>query len=60
MSESFDDTFDVVVIGTGGAGFATAMGAADEGLRCVMLESTAKWGGSTAMSGGACGCRTTR
>lgn len=52
MSESFDDTFDVVVIGTGGAGFATAMGAADEGLSCVMLESTAKWGGSPAMSGG--------
>lgn len=52
MSESFDHTFDVVVIGSGGAAFATAMGAADEGLSVVMLESTDKWGGNTAMSGG--------
>ena len=52
MSESFDHTFDVVVVGSGGAAFATALGAADEGLSVVMLESTDKWGGSTAMSGG--------
>lgn len=48
----FDHTFDVVVVGTGGAGFATAMGAADEGLSVLLLEGTDKWGGSTAMSGG--------
>lgn len=52
MSTSFDHTYDVVVIGTGGAGFATALGAADAGLSVLMLESTGKWGGSTAMSGG--------
>lgn len=50
--QGFDHEFDVVVVGTGGAGFATAMGAVDEGLSVVMLESTDKWGGSTAMSGG--------
>lgn len=44
--------YDVVVVGTGSAGFATAMGAADEGLSVLMLESTDKWGGSTSMSGG--------
>jgi 3-oxosteroid 1-dehydrogenase len=49
---SFDHTFDVVVVGSGGAGFATALGALDEGLRVVLLEGTGKWGGSTAMSGG--------
>jgi 3-oxosteroid 1-dehydrogenase len=49
---TFDHTYDVVVVGTGAAGFATAMGAADEGLRVLMLESTEKWGGNTAMSGG--------
>ncbi|MGO0576057.1 FAD-binding protein [Ornithinimicrobium panacihumi] len=43
---------DVVVVGSGGAAFATALGAADEGLSVLMLESTDKWGGSTAMSGG--------
>jgi len=48
----FDHTYDVVVVGTGGAGLATAMGAVDEGLSVLLLESTDKWGGSTAMSGG--------
>jgi 3-oxosteroid 1-dehydrogenase len=45
-------TVDVVVVGTGGAGFATALGALDAGLSVLMVESTDKWGGSTAMSGG--------
>lgn len=49
---AFDETFDVVVVGSGGAAFSTALGAADEGLSVLMLESTEKWGGSTAMSGG--------
>ncbi|WP_456844186.1 FAD-binding protein [Cellulomonas sp. P5_C6] len=44
--------YDVVVVGTGAAGLATAMGAVDEGLSVLMVESTDKWGGSTAMSGG--------
>ncbi|VTR78226.1 FAD-binding protein [Cellulomonas hominis] len=52
MPEVFDHTYDVVVVGTGGAGFATALGAVDEGLSVLLLESTDKWGGSTAMSGG--------
>lgn len=52
MSTTFDATYDVVVVGSGSAGFATAMGAVDEGLRVVMIESSQKWGGSTAMSGG--------
>jgi len=51
-NQSFDHTYDVVVVGSGGAGFATALGAADEGLSVVILEGTDKWGGSTAMSGG--------
>ncbi|MGY1846741.1 MULTISPECIES: FAD-binding protein [unclassified Blastococcus] len=50
--EQFDETYDVVVVGTGGAGFATALGALDEGLSVLLLEGTEKWGGSTAMSGG--------
>ncbi|MFW6090337.1 MAG: FAD-dependent oxidoreductase [Actinomycetota bacterium] len=51
-SQHFDHSYDVVVVGSGGAGFATAMGAADEGLSVLLLEATDKWGGSTAMSGG--------
>lgn len=45
-------SYDVVVVGSGAAAFATAIGAADRGLSVLMLESTDKWGGSTAMSGG--------
>jgi 3-oxosteroid 1-dehydrogenase len=54
MSDSkfFDHNYDVVVVGTGAAGLATAMGAADEGLRVLLVESTGKWGGNTSMSGG--------
>ncbi len=52
MTTPFDHTYDVVVVGTGAAGLATAMGAADEGLSVLLVESTAKWGGNTAMSGG--------
>ena len=52
MTQTFDHTFDVVVVGSGGAAMATALGAVDEKLDVVMLESTEKWGGSTAMSGG--------
>lgn len=52
MSEHYDHSFDVVVVGSGGAAFATALGARDEGLSVVMIESSDKWGGNTAMSGG--------
>ncbi|GGN59659.1 3-oxosteroid 1-dehydrogenase [Actinoplanes lobatus] len=52
IPDSWDHTYDVVVIGSGGAGFATALGAIDEGLSVLLIEGSAKWGGSTAMSGG--------
>lgn len=46
------NTYDVVVVGSGGAAFSAAITAADAGLQVVMCESTDLWGGSTAMSGG--------
>ncbi|WP_163541625.1 FAD-binding protein [Occultella kanbiaonis] len=52
MSTEFDHTYDVVVVGSGAAGFAAALGAVDEGLSVLILESTDQWGGSTSMSGG--------
>ncbi|HQY98261.1 MAG TPA: FAD-binding protein, partial [Phycicoccus sp.] len=51
-TETFDQTYDVVVVGSGAAAMATALGAVDEGLSVLMVESTPKWGGNTAMSGG--------
>ncbi|QXT63926.1 FAD-binding protein [Tessaracoccus palaemonis] len=47
-----DIDVDVVVAGTGVAAFSAAITAADQGLTVLMLESTEKWGGSSAMSGG--------
>lgn len=47
-----DHTYDVVVAGSGAAAFAAAITAADAGLTVLMCESTDRWGGSSAMSGG--------
>lgn len=51
-SVTWHGTYDLVVAGTGAAAFAAAVTAADEGMTVLMLESTDRWGGSTAMSGG--------
>ena len=48
----FTESHDLVVVGTGVAAFAAAITAADAGLDVLMLESTDRWGGSSAMSGG--------
>lgn len=50
--KSFDHTFDVVIVGSGAAAFAAALGAVDEGLSAVLIESSAKWGGNSNKSGG--------
>ncbi|HUZ34817.1 MAG TPA: 3-oxosteroid 1-dehydrogenase [Streptosporangiaceae bacterium] len=44
--------FDVVVVGSGGAGMTAALTAAHHGLRVVVIEKTDRFGGSTARSGG--------
>jgi 3-oxosteroid 1-dehydrogenase len=47
-----DADFDVVVVGSGGAGMTAALAAAHQGLSAVVLEKTGFFGGSTARSGG--------
>jgi 3-oxosteroid 1-dehydrogenase len=44
--------FDVVVAGSGAAGMTGALAAARRGLRTVVIEKAATFGGSTARSGG--------
>nr|WP_298105444.1 FAD-dependent oxidoreductase [uncultured Shinella sp.] len=44
--------WDVVVIGSGGAGLAAAIVAAKRGLDVLVVEKTSYFGGATAMSGG--------
>jgi succinate dehydrogenase/fumarate reductase flavoprotein subunit len=46
------DTADVIVVGAGAGGLATAVTAAHEGLSVVVLERAAVCGGATAWSGG--------
>ncbi|MCL2582707.1 MAG: 3-oxosteroid 1-dehydrogenase [Streptosporangiales bacterium] len=46
------DEFDVVVVGSGGAGMTAALTAAHHGLSVVLVEKTSYFGGSTARSGG--------
>lgn len=52
--EPLDQTeFDVIVIGSGAAGFSAALTAAHEGLKVVLFEKDSVLGGTTAISGGA-------
>ncbi|HLS34505.1 MAG TPA: FAD-dependent oxidoreductase, partial [Brevibacterium sp.] len=47
-----DQEFDVVVVGSGGAGMTAALAAAKKGLSVVLVEKAPHYGGSTARSGG--------
>ncbi len=47
----FDETVDVVVVGSGSAGAAAALRLAKAGLSVLMLEKTERLGGTSAMSG---------
>lgn len=44
--------YDVIVVGSGAAGMAAALKAADTGLSVLIVEKAAHYGGSTARSGG--------
>jgi succinate dehydrogenase/fumarate reductase flavoprotein subunit len=43
---------DVLVVGTGASGMATAVTAASQGLKVLVVEKEARYGGTTARSGG--------
>lgn len=52
MADTLAPEFDVVVLGTGGAGFAAAIHAAALGASVGLFEKSDKVGGTTAWSGG--------
>lgn len=47
-----EQTFDVVVVGSGGAGFSAAIEAAEAGKKVAILEKLPAIGGNTLLSGG--------
>ncbi len=47
-----EDTWDVVVVGAGGAGIAAAAEAAQQGNTVLIIEKNAEIGGNTVVSGG--------
>ncbi|QPC80534.1 FAD-binding protein [Phototrophicus methaneseepsis] len=49
---NWDQTVDVVVVGSGGGGMTAAIVAAQAGLDTLIVEKTEAYGGSTALSGG--------
>ncbi len=44
--------YDVVVVGSGGAGLSAAITTAKRGLKVLLIEKTEYFGGATALSGG--------
>jgi len=53
MSASEQAVFDLVVLGSGAGGFATAATAARRGLKALVVEKAEHFGGTSAISGGA-------
>ena len=50
--QEWDEEVDLLVAGSGAAAMSAAIAAADAGLEVLIVESTNKWGGTTAISGG--------
>ena len=49
---SWHEQYDVVVVGSGAGGLVSAITAANNGLKTLLIEKSAVFGGSSALSGG--------
>jgi 3-oxosteroid 1-dehydrogenase len=49
----WEDSTDILVVGSGGGGMTAAVVAKDQGSQVILIEKASLYGGSTSMSGGA-------
>lgn len=52
METKWDDSYDVVVVGSGASALTAAITAEYNGMKALVVEKLAQWGGSSAYSGG--------
>ena len=52
LTTEFDHSFDVLVIGSGAGGLLSALMAAKNGAKVLVIEKSDVWGGTSATSGG--------
>src|SRR5512136_484943 len=52
VDKMWDETTDILVVGSGGGGMTAALMARDRGADVLVMEKSGLYGGSTAMSGG--------
>jgi succinate dehydrogenase/fumarate reductase flavoprotein subunit len=51
---AWHEEYDLIVLGSGGAGLTAALAGTIEGLRTLVIEKTEYLGGTTALSAGTC------
>lgn len=51
-NNDFSAAYDLIVVGSGAGAMTAAVAAADQGLSVLMVEKTAQYGGTSALSGG--------
>ncbi len=60
VPETWDESYDVVVVGAGFAGMAATYAAAESGASVVLVEKLSNTGGNSAINGGQYACYTSK
>lgn len=52
MAQNWNETYDIVVVGSGASGLTAAITAESNGMKTLLIEKLDKWGGTSSYSGG--------